>query len=62
MSFSPPSGWSQRTGARFFPDVISERRRGDTHVIVGEVPVKSKEKKILATMVVRRWNRHLEQM
>lgn len=40
----PPNGWSQRTGARFFPDVMSERRKGDTHVIVGKVPLKSKEK------------------
>lgn len=33
-------------GEEFFPDVISERR-GDTHVIVGEVPVKAKEKNSL---------------
>lgn len=43
-------------------DVISEGRRGDTHIIAGKVPLKSKEKKILAMMVVKHWNRHLEQL
>lgn len=40
-------GGHREHGAGFFPDVISERRRGDTRVIVGEVPVKSKEKNSL---------------
>lgn len=37
-------GGHREDGARLFSDVVSERTRSDTRVIVGEVPVKSKEK------------------
>lgn len=33
-----------KDGARLFSDIVNKKTRGDIHVIVGEAPVKSKEK------------------